>query len=204
MTHRIWNFLPIVSLCALSCGPAPQRLPDRVNIALIDATVAPGTAQGKSWDGPGLVSIEVMQGVSKLLARIPARGRVEDATKTGAVVAEIGAAIAASIAPPDPKGQADLLVAGTSRRLSLPERHDTFHPTWSGITFDQVPLVEGLRLRVQLFDADDIGSDDPIGTAELTYEDIVEALSYEQVVQLRVDNQTNGQLLFLGISVTGR
>lgn len=171
---------------------------------MIDATVAPGTAQGKSWDGPGLVSIEVMQGVSKLLARIPARGRVEDATKTGAVVAEIGAAIAASIAPPDPKGQADLLVAGTSRRLSLPERHDTFHPTWSGITFDQVPLVEGLRLRVQLFDADDIGSDDPIGTAELTYEDIVEALSYEQVVQLRVDNQTNGQLLFLGISVTGR
>lgn len=186
------------------CGPAPQRLPNRVHIALIDATIAPGTAQGKSWDGSSQVSFDVLQNVSKLLATMPTQGRVQDATRAGAVVAEIGAAIASRFVPPDPKGYVDLLVAGTSRRLVLREQQDTFHPTWAGIAFDQVPLVEGLRMRVQLFDADDFGSDDPIGTAELTYDDIVEALSYEQVVQIRVDSQTQGQLLFLGISVTGR
>ncbi|MDW8251540.1 MAG: C2 domain-containing protein, partial [Myxococcales bacterium] len=101
------------------------------------------------------------------------------------------------------KGSVELLfVDSSSRRLSLPERQDTFHPTWTGIVFDQVPLVEGLRLRIQLFDADDIGSDDPIGTAELTYEDVVAALSYEQVLHVRVYEQTQGQLLFVGISVT--
>jgi len=203
---KTWRFhtLALAAALAAGCGPSPRRLPDRVNIALIDATVGPGTAQGKAWDGPGQVSIEVMQAVSQLLARAPARGKAAEAARTGAVVAEITAAIASSIAPPDPRGQVELLVGGSSRRLPLPERHDTFRPTWSGVSFDQVPLVEGLRLRVQLFDADDIGSDDPIGTAELTYEDIVEALAHEQVVQIRVDRQTQGQLLFLGLSITER
>jgi hypothetical protein len=186
------------------CGPAPQRLPDRVNIALIDATVGPAMASGKAWDGPGQISIDVLRGVSQVLARAPARGRAEDAARTGAVVAEITAAVAATIAPPDPKGTVDLLVAGSSRRLALVERQDTYHPAWSGVSFDQVPLVEGLRLRIQLFDADDIGSDDPIGTAELTYDDVVTALSYEQVLQVRVYEQTRGQLHFVGISVTAR
>jgi hypothetical protein len=199
------SLVPAV-LTALSagCGPAPQRLPDRVNIALIDATVGPAMASGKAWDGPGQISIDVLRGVSQALARAPARGRTEDVVKTGAVLAEVTAAVAAAIAPPDPKGSVELLVAGSSRRLPLPERQDTFNPTWAGVSFDQVPLVEGLRLRVQLFDADDLGSDDPIGTAELTYEDVVAALSYEQVLQVRVYEQTRGQLLFVGISVAAR
>lgn len=192
------------SSLAAGCGPSPQRLPDRVNIALIDATVAPGTTQGKVWDGPGMASPETIQAVSRLLASAPARGKAGAAARAGAVVGEITAAIAAAVAPPDPKGHAELLVGGTSRRLALPERQDTFRPTWSNASFDQVPLVEGLRLRVQLFDADDIGSDDPIGTAELNYDDVVAALSHEQVVQVRVDQQTQGQLLFIGISVTER
>lgn len=194
----------LAALVAAGCGPSPQRLPDRVNIALIDATVAPATDHGKSWDGPGTVPIEVLSRMSQILAAAPARGRVEVAAKTGAVVAELASAVAAGVAPPDPRGTVDLLVAGSSRRLTLSERQDTFRPTWSGVTFDQVPLVEDLRLRVQLFDADSVGSDDPIGTAELVYEDLVAALSAEQVTQIRVAEQTHNQLLYIGISVTAR
>jgi hypothetical protein len=196
--------LALLTALLSGCGPAPQRLPDRVNIALIDATIGPGTAQGKAWDGPGTVPIAALQEVSRLLATAPMRGKAEEAAKTGAVIAEITAAIANVLARPDPRGQVELLVGGASRRLLLPERRDTLRPTWQGVSFDQVPLVEGMRLRIQLFDADDIGSDDPIGTAELTHEDIVAALTHEQVVQIRVDQQTQGQLLFVGISVAER
>ncbi len=188
----------------VGCGPSPRRLPDRVNIAIIDATVAPAMEGGKSWDGVGQVPVEVLQGVAGALAAAPTRGRAEVATKVGAVAVQLTALAASGLAAPDAKGVADLSAGGTSRRLVLPEVRDTFTPTWVGLSFDQVPLVEDVRLRVQLVDDDDIGSDDPIGTAELNYEDLIAALQGERVTQIRVAEQTRGQLLYVGISVTAR
>ena len=43
---------------------------------------------------------------------------------------------------------------------------------------------------------------DPIGVAEINYEDVVAALESEQVYQVKVADQTDNQLLFVGISVT--
>ncbi|MCS6901919.1 MAG: hypothetical protein RMJ98_20050, partial [Myxococcales bacterium] len=97
-----WLLTAVLTVFSMSCGPAPQRLPDRVNIALIDATVGPAMANGKAWDGPGKISIDVLRSVSQALARIPARGRAEDVARTGAVLAELTAAVAAAITPPDP------------------------------------------------------------------------------------------------------
>lgn len=194
----------LLALAAAGCGPSPQRLPDRVNIAIVDATIAPAKENGQAWDGIGPVPVGVLQGVSRLLAAAPARGRAELATKTGAVVAELAAAVASGLQAPDPKGYAELLVAGTARRLNLPEQQDTFRPTWYAITFDQVPLVQDIRIRVQLFDADTVGNDDPIGLAELTYDDLLSALSGEQVTQIRMVEQTRGHILYVGISVAGQ
>lgn len=187
------------------CGPAPRRLPDRVNVAIIDATVAPATADGKAWDGVGTVPVAVIEGVASALAEAPVRGRAEVAAKTGAVVAQLAAALASGLAAPDPKGLAELSVGGQPpRRMKLAEQADTFRPTWMGVAFNEVPLVEDIRVRVQLVDDDDVSSDDPIGTAELNYDDLVAALQSEQVTQIRVAEQTRGQLLYVGVSVTAR
>jgi hypothetical protein len=57
-----------------------------------------------------------------------------------------------------------------------------------------------VRILVELWD-DDLVNDDPIGAAEINSTDLMDALVAQQKFYVRVDDQTEGQLLFLGISV---
>ena len=57
-----------------------------------------------------------------------------------------------------------------------------------------------MRLRVTVID-EDLWEDDPIGVAEINYDDVVAALEAGEVYQVKVAEQTQNQLLFVGISV---
>jgi hypothetical protein len=68
-------------------------------------------------------------------------------------------------------------------------------------SFGRVPLSEGTRIRVQLVDDDEPLDDDQMGIFEINYKDFVAALEAQQVHHVNVAEQTNRQILFVGIAV---
>ena len=68
------------------------------------------------------------------------------------------------------------------------------------VNWKNVPLGHGARAKLTLFDKD-LTKSEPIGTAEITEQDMQAALAAGKVYQVRVDDQTNRQLLFIAISV---
>jgi hypothetical protein len=76
---------------------------------------------------------------------------------------------------------------------------DTFTPIWN-VRWDHVPLTASTRLRVSLTDKD-LANDDPIGEVVLNDRDLMAAMAAGTNDQIRVDGQTNGQVLFVGVEV---
>lgn len=78
---------------------------------------------------------------------------------------------------------------------------DTYTPIWPyGWYYTNVPIDSDVRITVQLWD-EDLVDDDPIGTAQINASDLKAALAAQDKFEVRVDDQTDGQLLFIGISV---
>jgi hypothetical protein len=201
---RIPRFLPhaLLALAASACGHARYPLPDHVSITIVDATVAPGNDRGLAWDGAAPVAAQVVSGLAQSVAGL-GRGK-EGERKAAAIISFIAEAAGRGIAAPDPRGWAEVQVpGGQPARARLAENGDSFRPQWSGVRWIGVPLAQDTRLRVYLEDVDTLGSNDPIGTAEIGYDDLIDALDSQKVWQVAVADQTHNQLLYVGISVTG-
>jgi hypothetical protein len=86
--------------------------------------------------------------------------------------------------------------------VALAAQQDTFTPqfqgppSWSHVAFDG-----STRLAVELKEKDLLVADDAVGTFVIGPRDMLEALHAGKVHQVRVDDQTNGQVLFAAISV---
>jgi len=176
-------------------APAPA-LPTYVRLTLLNATLGPAKYDRRPWDGPGgSVSPKVMEKLASALSSI---------NPYAAVASVMGLVAVDSLAKPDPLGDADLFDGATPReryRLSRRDQRDTFTPSWDGPpTWANVRLAPTTRLRVHILDRDQF-HDDEVGTAEIGYGDLVEALQSGHVHQVRVSEQTQRQVLFLGISV---
>jgi hypothetical protein len=103
------------------------------------------------------------------------------------------------LARPDPYGSAEVeSVAGVVAH-PLVMIKDTFTPQWN-VRWDRVPLTASTRLRVSLMDKD-LANEDPIGEVVLNAQDLLGAMATGTNDQIRVDGQTNGQLLFVGVEV---
>lgn len=61
-------------------------------------------------------------------------------------------------------------------------------------------MTSDLRVRLSLLD-EDLVNHDAIGVVELNAWDLDAAVKANQVFHVRVDDQANGQVLFVGISV---
>jgi hypothetical protein len=81
---------------------------------------------------------------------------------------------------------------------------NTFQPSWPTPTpgWRTVPFTPGLKVRVKLQDEDLVEPDD-IGTATIKYEDLLVAWKAQDSHWVRVDAQTNKQLLAVQIQVSG-
>ena len=100
-----------------------------------------------------------------------------------------------------------MIFAGGSWELEQPivEESDTFvsgTKTTSGapLGWVDIPFSTSLRVRVSLSDSD-VLLDDTVGTAEIGYADLLEALAVGKTVPIGVADQTSNQLLFVDISV---
>ena len=85
-----------------------------------------------------------------------------------------------------------------SASLDLSLVRDTYVPQWN-VTVRHLPLDCTARIRVTLRDKDMI-NDDPIGVAEINAAQVRLALAARDVYQVPVRDQTNDQILFIGIS----
>jgi hypothetical protein len=168
-----------------------------VTIQIKDAIIAPGKADGSNWDGIGKVDSSVVQAVAAALL---------ESDPAAKVVAALANPVLSNVDEPDPYGTAQLTAFGmtlapdvrVTRESAIP---DTFTPIWpSTFEYKNVPIDTDVRISVDLWDKD-LLDDDPIGDAEINSTDLRAALAAQNKYEVRVDGQTDGQLLFIGIEV---
>jgi len=170
----------------------------RVNVSIVSATIGPCKADGKKWDGIGNAPAGAAAQIAKLL--------LDDNPYTGIAQALAGITMA-STDKPDPYGFVEVAVDGefkpNLKRNLYPDGKivkDTFTPQFPTNEWRAIPLDRGTRFRVTLIDKD-IAQDDPIGTVEINDRDLRAALEAEKVYQVKVADQSQNQVLFIGLSV---
>lgn len=168
-----------------------------VDISVTHATIAPQMANGASWDGPDRVAPEVGGLFSTMVNAVDPSGRLSrEASDT-----------VAQKAAPDAFGTATLLCEGErngeSQALVLASE-DTIAPDWTSApaSFANVKLTGDVRVRVALTD-DDLVTDDPIGTVELSNADLSRAL-HDGSAEVDVSKQSSGQLRTVTVKVVKR
>ena len=178
-----------------------QALPSLVTVLLNGAVLGPCKYDNTPWDGTCSIGPEVAKGLVSALADVSPYTAVLSYL-SGPVVST---AITATCKP-DPFGTA-MIFAGGSWELEQPivEESDTFvsgTKTTSGapLGWVDIPFSTSLRVRVSLSDSD-VLLDDTVGTAEIGYADLLEALAVGKTVPIGVADQTSNQLLFVDISV---
>jgi hypothetical protein len=168
-----------------------------VSVQIKDAIIAPGMADGSDWDGIGMVDPSVVQEVAAALL---------ESDPAAAVIAALANPVLDTVDKPDPYGDAQITVYGVTYAPNALVTRDnaipnTFTPIWpSTWEYKNVPIDTDVRISVTLAD-EDLVYDDPIGDAEINSTDLKAALAAQDKYEVRVDSQTDGQLLFIGISV---
>jgi hypothetical protein len=174
-----------------------QCYPDAVSVRVVDAVIGPGKSDGTQWDGWG----NLPTGMASDLATVVGAG-----IKTKIVEWVLNAAVQA-LEKPDPYGWAEIDI-GTGYELDVwladwkNNTEDTFTPIWpdGGGGWDNVPFSEPTRIRVTLID-EDLTSDDDIGVAVLNFDDLLEAWADGSKYYVITGDQTNNQLLMVGVEV---
>ncbi len=178
-----------------ACECESYTLPETVTITFVDALIAPFDAHEEYWDSHEQVDAAMVSGLASALGA---------AAPYSAVLGFVASYASDAYALPDPYGYHQVWDGDNWLSGELVDEscnfENTLHPMWPGPGWHHVPVEPNMRLRVNLFD-EDLFNDDPIGTAEINYEDIVAALQAGEVYQVNVANQTQNQLLFVGISV---
>ncbi|MDX9723358.1 MAG: hypothetical protein RBU37_21600 [Myxococcota bacterium] len=171
-----------------------------IALDLVGAVVGPGKSDGTGWDS-GEVPEEAWSALAQATTGDPAEivSRVLQAVSSSTIGA---------LSKPDVKGTANVNIDGwydPGNELTLDAIEDNFQPVWtSGNAYINLSLKTSLRLRVTLVD-EDVLNHDPIGTVELTAQDIRAALAAGTTHSIFVGDQTPNrnrpQILIITISV---
>ena len=178
-----------------------------VSVTFKDAIIGPGKVDHTSWDvGSAGGALTIPSDVLSALGTALASGNPVG----GAVAVLAGPALNAAIdasAKPDAYGWVSATAFGVVGDAfyvadAAEAIEDNYTPVWpgTGLTFQNAPIDCDVRFDVTVVDSD-LVNDDPIGAAEINSNDLKDALSAQQKFHVRVDDQTFGQLLFIGISV---
>ena len=167
-----------------------------VTFRLVDAMISPTRIDGRPWD------------MATPLADPAARERVVtamDHASDAKVAYESASAVLGRLdhsgGRPDVSGAASLDFGnGRPETREIEGGKDTLTPRFVA-EWDHVPLTNWTSVRMYFVDKDG-GREDDIGAVELSALDLAAALKDTGTVHhVRVDDQTNGQILFVGISV---
>jgi hypothetical protein len=169
---------------------------------MLGALIGPSKSNGAEWDGPGSIPTAVVDGLATVAGQ-PEVGPLLDFMQQSAIK---------SLSAPDPYGIAELDPDGSgfdptlTITLATPDNNmkDAFQTSWPLPVpgWRSVPFGPGLKVRVTLKD-DDLVNPDDIGTATINYEALVKAWTAQDSHWVRVDDQTNRQLLSVQVQVSG-
>jgi hypothetical protein len=168
-----------------------------VSVIITDSIIAPGMVDGSDWDGIGNVDPTVEQAVAIALV---------GANPAADVLTALAGPALLNVDKPDPYGDSYVTAFGVPGGLGYLASKDapmpnTFHPIWpASWFFPNVPIDSDVRITVELWDHD-VAFEDPIETVQLNSDDLKAALAAQQAFEVRVDDQGQHQLLFVGISV---
>jgi len=183
-------------------GGTPATLPTTVSVEVLGAYIGPGKIDNTTWDGTGTVPPEVLALVADALG-YPGVDKIADVVQQAAYQA---------LSKPDPFGTANLdrdgsgFDAADDVKLATTANNteDTFKPTWPMPYpgWKDLPFDGGLQVRVTLYD-EDLSLNDDIGTATINYPELLAAWESGKSYWVRVEDQTQGQLLAVEIQVSG-
>jgi hypothetical protein len=172
-------------------------VPGYVNIEIISALLGPSKSDGTPWDGTGTVPASVTDGLAIAL-RVPGMGDILNFMASSTIQ---------SLSKPDPLGTAQLDVgSGFGNAITLANANnltiDTFEPTWPGQPgWLSVKFSMALKVRLTLQDEDLLYNDD-VGVATITGSDLYQAWLDGRTYWVRVEGQTQNQLLAVAVQVT--
>lgn len=182
---------------ALAHGYVPDPAPERVNISIVGAVIAPAMADGSQWDFEGPVSTDLLQEFAAALLETDAYNKILSLIVTPLVQ---------NLSKPDTYGTAELLGSDARAAVTLAttstNTEDTFVPNWPGSPgWTAVALQDSTRVRVTLRE-EDVFLDDDAGVVELNRADLEAAWTAQHVFPVAVADQSVGQILFVLVSVS--
>ena len=182
-------------------GGPPALLQHRVDVEVVGLQVGVCKTNGDQWDGAGTVPQEQQRAVLGMV-----RNGVDPAT-IASQVAEWGGR---GKAAPDPLGFVELRGPNTpeslrGKRLPFDKRsnwaHDDFSPRFArSYGFRGIQLAQGDALQVTVQDME-FQDKEMIGVAEIPFAQLARAFDAQQVTPVYVGDQTNGQLLYVLVTV---
>lgn len=162
----------LTSACRLS--EVPGRDPNRrVNITLHGVVIGPVTAEGRSWDGPGLGTVDIELYTSAVDQQFPTGETPRFGDAVAGFAVRLTGSLFMELDKPDPEGK---IILGDDdddeRAIELDDRSNTFTPQWD-VRMPQV-LIEKTPIRLEL-DDDDVLRDDRIAAFVIPRETLLRA-----------------------------
>jgi hypothetical protein len=208
MLKRSYFLAAVLAAATASCGASSSHahgkwttLPsgeqvELVTVRLEDVMIAPAKSDGRQWDvATPIDEPNARAQVVAAMDHAPDPKRAYEAAL--AAIARLGDAWGR----PDIAGKVSLDQAdGTEEKRTFEGPIDTFTPRL-GVTWTHVPLSHWTTMHMYLVEKDPGGTED-VGAVVLSAHDLARAFEqHGRVHHVRVDDQTNGQVLYVGIVV---
>ena len=179
---------------------SPKQLSKIVSVQIVNSTIGPSKIDGSHWSGTGKVSPAVSTQLAQLLL---------GANPYTGVVGLLSGSLITGSGKPAPFGEVEVAINGQyypklQARLVNTKREleRTYTPIFHLPAYQNVPLDEGTRFKITLYSKILINpKPTPIGVAVINYDDLLKALQEEKIYQVPVGDQTQNQILFIGIEV---
>jgi hypothetical protein len=192
--------------CAASSSPTGIRAgslradgegTELVTVRLVDAMISPTRLDGRPWDVA--VQLEGSGARDRVVSAMNHAANAKGAYDAAASV--LGHVADGSSGLPDVRVKASVDTGdGKAQASSFDGETDSLTPHFRA-RWEHVVLTRWTMVHMYFVDADEAGASD-IGAVVLSPLDLAAALEEKgKVHHLRVDDQTNGQILFVGIAV---
>jgi len=177
-----------------------KQLPKIVSVQIVNATIGPCKVDGSKWSGMGKVNPSVTTQLTQLLVK---------ASAYTSIIGFLGSSAISSLGKPEPYGSVEVAIGGQyvsklqARLVNTAKALErTYTPIFYLPAYQNVPFEEGTRFKVTLYSKNYLNpKPTPIGVAIINYNDLLKALQEEKIYQVPVGDQTQNQLLFIGIEV---
>jgi hypothetical protein len=184
-------------LQASSPGPATGS-PPFVRIMIQGALVNASKAGGRCWD------VGCDEATNSKAAEQAALAMKAAGVLTGGYAAAfqiLAPLVVGAFSIPDTIGTAYVSSnTEVSEPQKLPASEDTLTPQW-GLVWDHVPFNSSTFVQLDLWDSDSFSADDPMGRPVINSTHLAAALDAAKTYQVPVGDQTNNQVLYVGIHV---